>query len=117
MRRACLQAHMVYVLPKLVWPQPRTGQEGPLASRARLKLIRQRLHLLQHGQYQDLVNLAITTAAQQPAQPQRVEPQQSATGCLSMHQARHMQKYATRGRVLTGMKMLHSAGIHECTPE
>eukprot|EP00971_Amphidinium_carterae_P273652 5430898-Amphidinium_carterae.1 len=28
-----------------------------------------------------------------------------------------MHKYATRGRVLTGMKMLHSAGIHECTPE
>eukprot|EP00971_Amphidinium_carterae_P319257 6345631-Amphidinium_carterae.3 len=97
-------AHLLFVLPKLLWPQPRSDHEGPMASRARLQLIRQRVHLLQQGRYQDLVDLALDTAEKQPPPPQRIEPQQAATGGLSLRQARHMHKYATRGRVLTGMK-------------
>eukprot|EP00971_Amphidinium_carterae_P338198 6475440-Amphidinium_carterae.1 len=88
-----------------------------MATRAHLRLIRQRIQLLQQGRYQDLVDLAKVTAEQQPLAPQRVEPQQAAGGGLSLRQARRMHKYATRGRVLTGMKMLHSAGLHDCTPE
>eukprot|EP00971_Amphidinium_carterae_P254011 5042725-Amphidinium_carterae.1 len=61
-----------------------------MASRARLKLIRQRIHLLQQGRYQDLVDLAMSTAQQQPEAPQRIEPQQAASGGLSLRQARHM---------------------------
>eukprot|EP00971_Amphidinium_carterae_P340222 6478438-Amphidinium_carterae.1 len=53
-----LPAHLLYVLPKLLWPQPRAENEGPMASRARLKLIKHRIHLLQQGRYQDLVDLA-----------------------------------------------------------
>eukprot|EP00971_Amphidinium_carterae_P115261 2283119-Amphidinium_carterae.1 len=51
-------AHLLYVLPKLLWPQPRAEHEGPMATRTRLRLIRQRIHLLQQGRYQDLVDLA-----------------------------------------------------------
>eukprot|EP00971_Amphidinium_carterae_P172480 3418821-Amphidinium_carterae.1 len=91
-------AHLLFVLPKLLWPQPHAEHDGPMASRARLQLIRQRVHLLQQGRYQDLVDLALDTAEKQPPPPQRIEPQQAAGGGLSLRQARHMHKYATRGR-------------------
>eukprot|EP00971_Amphidinium_carterae_P261399 5185600-Amphidinium_carterae.1 len=88
-------------------------------SRARITLIRSRVQLLQQGHYQTLIDLVLQTTSEQAIGTESVakEEEEAARGGLSLRQAKHMHRYATRGRVLIGMKMLHSAGVHSCTDE
>ena len=108
-----LPAHLLLVLPKLVWPQIANAEGMRNAA-----LVRHRLAMAHAGQWRDLCQQALETdqRAHRQAAAHAAPPTHAATGAADP-QLRTVLNWARRGRPMQGIKMALSRGVHEPTDE